>query len=91
MPPRDRTKHDLRCFCPRKPLLGVYGIQDGKRYVHVRVMRSQRVQAEILVMEGSSPVFLKCRECARMHRILFPIEGTPVLEETKAPAVVEQQ
>lgn len=81
MRPREQTKHDLRCFCPRSPLLGVFGVQNGKRYVHVMVKRSQRVQAEILVMEGTSPVFLRCRECARMHRILFPAEGIPVLEE----------
>lgn len=81
MPPRTHTKHDLRCFCPRSPLLGVYGLKDGKRYVHIMVKRSQRVQAEVLIMEGTSPVFLRCRECARMHRIVFPSDGTPVLEQ----------
>lgn len=89
MPPRKRTKHDLRCFCPRTPLLGVYGVLDGKRYVHVLVKRSNRVHAEVLVTEGSSQVFVRCRECARLHRIVFPDGGTPMLEE--APSIVEQR
>lgn len=59
----------------------MFGVKGGKRYVHVMVKRSQRVQAEVLIMEGSSPVFLRCRECARMHRIVFPSGGEPVLEQ----------
>lgn len=79
MPPRNQTKHDLRCFCPRSPLLGVFGVQSGRRYIHIMVKRSQRIQAEVMIMEGSSPVFVRCRECARMHKLVFPPSGAPFL------------
>lgn len=81
MPRPERTKHDILCFCPRKPLLAVYGIDpDGDRYIHLMVKRHSRIQAEIFVGEGSSKTLIRCRECGRLHRIAFPPRGAPMLD-----------
>lgn len=62
-------RHDLRCFCRRHPLLAVWGIdpKTRKAYVHLKVYRGQRIQAEMVAIEGS--VRLRCRECLRWHTI----------------------
>jgi hypothetical protein len=81
VPRRDRTKHDLTCICPRKPLLAVFGVDaSGQRYVHVLVRKQSRIYAEIMVTEGTSVTHITCRECARRHKVFFPPQGAPQLE-----------
>jgi hypothetical protein len=82
---RARTANQLRCFCGRKTLLGVYGVDTkGKLYIHVKVFKQDRVFAELLFHEGSN-VDICCRDCLRWHHIRIATTGKPVLEETSVP------
>lgn len=77
------TKNELRCFCSREPLLAVYGLKDGKVYVHVKIYKQRRIYGEVLVVEGK--VKLHCRECLRWHTVTIREPGSAVLEEDTAP------
>lgn len=82
---RTRTKHELRCFCSRGPLLAVYGLdQRGKIYVHVKIYKQNRIYGEILVIEGV--VRLHCRECLRWHtvRLVTPTRAE-LVEDSEPP------
>ena len=85
MPPRrERTKHFLNCFCGRKPLLAVYGIDEqGDLYVHVMVYKRDRLYGEVYVTRGN--IKLRCRECLRWHEVVIKESGTAVLEESTVP------
>lgn len=56
---------EIRCFCSRKPLLAVCGrdIDSGLPYIHLKSMRSGRINAEAIVTEGAMRIH--CRECLR--------------------------
>lgn len=73
------SKNELRCFCRLEPLLAVYGIRDGKLYVHVKIYKARRIFGEILVTEGK--VSLRCRDCLRWHTVRLVNPNTAVLEE----------
>lgn len=78
------TNQELRCFCRRKPLLALWGIdpKTHKAYVHLKVYRGQRLQAEMVAIEGT--VRLRCRECLRWHTIRIrrtDVDFTPAPEE----------
>jgi hypothetical protein len=86
------TKHRLNCFCSRRPLLAMYGIdQRGRPYVHIKVYKQRRVFAEMLVVGGE--VSISCRECVRWHRIVFKssVDGRAELRATEPPTQVEQE
>lgn len=60
------TTLELRCYCRRKPLLGMCGRDaNGKPFVHVRAYRQQRIYAEVVATEGE--VRIRCRECFRWY------------------------
>jgi hypothetical protein len=87
MPARAGGK-ELRCFCNRKPLLAVYGVDEkGKLYVHVRVYKQARLYGEVLVTDGT--VKLRCRECLRWHTVVIVQPGKAKLEETVSPPMVD--
>lgn len=70
---RDR-KHELRCFCSRKPLLAIYGMDERNRaYIHVRVYKQQRVFGDVVIYGGE--VKILCRECLRWYKIHFREES----------------
>lgn len=80
-------KHKLNCFCARKPLLAMCGVDArGKVYVHVKVYKQHRVFAEIIAYDGE--VKLNCRECYRWHTIRFKANNKAELQETAEPAEV---
>lgn len=82
-----KTSHELRCFCNRRPLLAVYGVDEKRKlYVHVRIYKQRRLYGEVLVTEGK--VEIHCRECFRWHKITIIKPGIAKLEETEAPAMV---
>lgn len=60
---------NLRCFCAKKPLLGVCGRDrlTGAPFVHVKVFKQGKVFGEMVAFEGT--VHLRCRECQRWHKI----------------------
>lgn len=59
-----RSRHELRCVCTHRPLLGIYGINEqGKGYIHVRVYKGGRVYGEVEHVGGITK--LLCRECQR--------------------------
>lgn len=86
--PRDqvRTKHDLRCFCSREPLLARYGVNvDGLLYVHVKVYKQRMIYGEVLAF---GPLMVKCRECLRWYTInVKQKEQTASLEESVDPNI----
>lgn len=85
---RPRTKHQLRCFCPRRPIIAMYGLDvTGRLYLHIMIYKQHRVFGNIVVRGG--PVELQCRECARWHVINFSPEQRLLQKETSAPDEVE--
>jgi len=67
-------------------LLAVYGIEDGKLFVHVKIYKARRIFGEILVTEGK--VKLRCRDCLRWHTVRLQTPNTAVLEEDTGPVVL---
>ena len=60
---------DLRCLCPKKPLLGKYGRdRTGALYVHVKVYKGGKVFGEI-ILQGGGTARIRCRECERWHTV----------------------
>lgn len=86
-----RTKHRLNCFCSRRPLLAMYGVDERSRpYVHVKVYKQQRIFAEFIAWGGE--VAVACRECLRWHKIVFKMQGGKAeLRETPPPTEVQQE
>jgi hypothetical protein len=82
---RDRTHNELRCFCSRKPLLAVYGLNDGELYVHVRIFKQQRIFGEVVVTGGT--VQLHCRECLRWHKVVMRQPNILGLVENPDPPI----
>lgn len=61
-------EEEIRCFCRRKPLLAVAGVDsDGQGYIHVKSWKQGRLYVELVVTEGT--VHICCRECLRWQRI----------------------
>jgi len=79
-----RTKHELRCFCARKPLLAMYGLdKNNKLYVHIRIYKANRVFGEMVVTEGTC--HLRCRECLRWQRVVIVEPGVARLRAESKP------
>ena len=90
MPKRERTKHDLRCFCSRRPLLAVYGVDEkGRLYVHQRVYKQGRIFGESFFYGGI--VKLLCRECLRWNEVVFRDRNTVDLEPVDPPKVLQYE
>lgn len=86
----EQSKHPLRCFCSRQPLLAMYGLDKrGRLYVHVRVYKQNRIYAETVCYGGE--IKIRCRECIRWHRIIFAdtSQTKVVLEESDMPAEID--
>jgi hypothetical protein len=82
-----KTSHELRCFCGRKPLLAVYGLDErNKLYIHIKIWKQERIFGEILVTDGV--VKIHCRECLRWHTVVILKPGLAKLEETVAPSMI---
>lgn len=87
---RQRTKHDLRCFCSRKPLLGVYGIDEkGRLYVHTRVYKQGRVFGEAVYYGGT--VNLLCRECLRWNEVVILDSTRATLAPIEEPEAIRSK
>lgn len=79
MPRREETRHELRCFCTRKPTLAHYGVDPkGKLYVHIKIHKSGKLCGEVIA-EGT--VRVRCRECLRWHKVVIVQPGVARLEE----------
>lgn len=84
------TKNRLECFCVRKPLLAVFGLDDKLiPYVHVKVYKQRRIYAEFIARGGQ--VDISCRECFRWHRVVFKSTSEAELREVQAPVEVKIQ
>ena len=84
-----RTVNELRCFCRIRPILAVYGIEDGELYIHMRVFKARRIFGEV-VITGDAKVKIHCRECFRWHTIKF-VNRVAQLEETSAPDYIGEE
>lgn len=85
---KPRTRHELRCFCSRAPLLGVYGLDsDDKPFIHVKVYKQQRIFGEFIFKGGL--VKMRCRECYRWYNIFIREGLGPRLEESEKPRELE--
>lgn len=87
----EKRRHELRCFCSRRPLLAIYGVDDtGQTYVHVRIYKQQRIFGDVICYGGK--VKICCRECVRWHIITFvgPKQNA-VLRETTVPPEVDNR
>jgi hypothetical protein len=78
------SKHELRCFCSRQPLLGVYGLdRDGDPYIHIKIYKQQRIYGEWVFKAGL--IKIKCRECFRWYNIQIHRGKSPELTESEKP------
>lgn len=74
-----RHDNEIRCFCARRPLLGVYGRDaDGKLFIHIKVYKQSRLYAEIFV-DGDATCRIRCRECLRLQKVKI-VSGRPLLQ-----------
>lgn len=82
------AKGDIRCFCSRTPLLGIYAVDtDGRPFVHVKVWKQGRLYTE-MVVKGDAELSMKCRECYRWYRIFIRTDNKqPQLIEIQQPEV----
>lgn len=82
-----KSSYDLRCFCPRKPLLAVYGRNErGELYIHIKVFKQSRIYGEYIITAGK--VQIHCRECARWHKVVIKsYEDVKLEEELKPPQI----
>jgi hypothetical protein len=92
-PRRERTKHELRCFCRGNPMLAVYGVDEiGALYIHIKIYKQGKVYGEAYYTGGQ--VKIKCRNCLRWNRVVF-VSKEPVpaakLEETEPPVAVTEK
>lgn len=78
------SQHDLRCFCKRRPLLALYGLDEsGQTYIHIKVFKQGRVYGEAVYYGGR--VKIRCRECFRWTIVVFRSATEAVLQETLPP------
>jgi hypothetical protein len=88
-PRRERSKHELRCFCRGEPLLAVYGTEtSGELYVHVKIHKQGRVYGETYHTGGT--VKIKCRNCMRWNRVKILAPNAAQLEVTEPPVAAER-
>lgn len=84
-----KSRNELRCFCRRRPLLAVYGLDSHNNvYVHIKVYKNRRIYGEVLVMQGSK-ISIHCRECLRWYTLDVGA-SSPKLVETSAPESIAQ-
>jgi hypothetical protein len=75
-----RREKELRCFCRGTPLLATYGVdENGKRFVHVKVYKQNRLYAELIFDAGVARI--RCRNCLRWHRIIFTSQSVRLSED----------
>ena len=85
-----KTTHDLRCFCRRRPLLALYGVDGrGKLYIEMKVYKQHVVYGHIIVTLVDGEVKLFCRECSRWYVVMVRPGGKAVLQEIESPVPVE--
>lgn len=77
---------DIRCFCGRKPLLAVVGVDsDGHGFVHIKTWKGGKLYAEVVVTDGTA--HLHCRECLRWHTVRIVRERVKVTQERLPSAI----
>jgi hypothetical protein len=89
---RERTKHELRCFCRGNPMLAMYGVDESLQlYIHVKIYKAGKVYGEVYYTGGVAKI--RCRNCLRWNRVNF-INSSPEpsasLVETDAPVVATE-
>lgn len=89
-----RTTHDLRCFCRRRPLLALYGIDaNGERYIEIKVYKQQQTYGHAVVTLTDGNVKIFCRECHRWYVVsvrpddIAVLQEIPSLTQEESPAV----
>jgi hypothetical protein len=76
-------RQQLRCFCGTRPLLGLYGFENGRLFVHVKVYKADRVYGEVVAW---GDLKLRCRNCLRWHTVVIrQPDRVAALEETEPP------
>lgn len=87
---RPRTKHELRCFCAREPLLALYGVDErGRLYLHQRVYKAGRVFGESFHYGGI--VQLLCRECYRWNEVVIQDPTQVALKPIATPKMARDE
>jgi hypothetical protein len=86
-----KTTHDLRCFCRRRPLLALYGVdRNGKLYIEVKVYKQREVYGHIITTLRDGEIKLFCRECHRWYVITVVADDTAVLQEMPVSPITEE-
>ena len=79
-------EEEIRCFCSRKPLLAVAGVDsEGKGYVHVKSWRQDRLNAEVVVTEGTASIH--CRLCFRWTTVRI-VHGDVTSKQEELPETI---
>lgn len=61
------TGEPWRCFCSRRPILGIVNHDAEGPFLHVKVYKQSQIYGEIIVRSGE--VRIRCRLCLRWHKI----------------------
>lgn len=86
---RQSTKNVIRCFCSRKPLLAMYGLDEkGQIYVHIKAYKGRRIFVEVLFTKGE--IEMRCRDCFRWYRLVIKDNKPKLIEATEPDSVSSQ-
>jgi len=81
-----KTVHDLRCFCRRRPLLALYGVDARESlYVEVKVYKQRIIFGHVIMKLRDGEVKLFCRECHRWYIVTVVADSTAELKEVENP------
>lgn len=60
---------ELRCFCSKRPLLAVCGVDaaTGEPFIHIKAYKQKRIYSEVVVTSGT--VRIHCRDCLRWQTV----------------------
>jgi len=76
-------KGEIRCFCSRAPLLGVFGVNtQGEPFIHIKVWKQKRLYTELVLSGKSAKISMKCRNCYRWYNIFITDSNTAQMVET---------
>ena len=76
------AKGEIRCFCSRSPLLGIFGVgKNGRPFIHVKVWKQNRLYTELVIAGRDAETSIKCRECYRWYRVFITFNNSAGIAE----------
>lgn len=83
-------RREVRCFCARRPLLGVLvdGVDENiPLYFHVKSYKGNKLITETKFFSGEMHVC--CRECQRWHQVILTSDTIKIGQLPDLPRMVD--